>query len=154
MEMRMIEQSSQDRAQLEITTGLFRILLIEDDYQIALMIEAFCKLHNLEVDHVSNCSDALIKAQEYYYDLVMLDVNLSDGSGIAIIGKLKELLINTDIMTMTGDNPKEIECAVREHGVIYHLIKPFRLEELKLVLLQTMQRKGSYVNPSLNKVTT
>lgn len=139
--MKMANQHIQQMQSMNIGSGFFRILLIEDDSQIATMIELFCKMHDCVVDHVNSCSDALKKAKSDRYDLAMLDVQLSDGSGLTILPELKQQLGTTKIMTMTGHNPKEVEQTVREHGVVYHLIKPFRLEELKMIMLLSMENK-------------
>lgn len=123
-----------------------RILLVEDDQQVATMIESLCNMHKFHADHVSNCKDALMRSKVEKYDLVMLDVNLSDGSGLHIIPEIRNHQHNVDIMTMTGDNPLEVESAARKHGVIYHLIKPFRIKELMSVLLLFQERKGKLLN--------
>ena len=60
---------------------MYRLLLVEDDESLALAIEFTLKDENYDVVRASNFKEGLRLSFESDFDLILLDVNLPDGSG-------------------------------------------------------------------------
>ncbi len=88
-----------------------------------------------------SCEEALQKISEIDFDLVLLDVNLSDGDGVEFITKIRKISADSNIVVMTGDSSREMELRAREKGIMYYLIKPFEMKELKSIINHLFIRK-------------
>ncbi len=121
----------------------FRILLVEDDLKVARMMLSIMEHFNVHADHVSNNKKATHLASQQEYDLAIVDIHLGRDSGLELIDNLKKGHPNFEFITMTGDNPKSVETRVREFGVLYHLVKPFSINELTSVLRHTINRSSN-----------
>ena len=119
---------------------VFKILLIEDDSQFALMMLSIISSMHLSADHAVDTIAAITFAGKQNYDLAMLDIQIGDENGLDLIKTLRKHQPDLDIITMTGDNRKTVESTVRELGVLYHLIKPFSINELTALLRHSVDR--------------
>ena len=68
------------------------------------------------------------------FDLVLRDIFLPDINGVELIQKLKEVWPKIRIITMTGHNSRELEMEVRKQGIIYYMIKPVNIQNLKEIV--------------------
>ena len=75
------------------------ILLVEDDRSTAYLIEHILVSANFAVDVVSTASAALRRLTEHQYRLVISDLRLPDGDGIAVADRAAELGMKTAILT-------------------------------------------------------
>ncbi len=71
-----------------------KILIVEDDLDIASLEKDYLEIENFSVDIVNSGNDALKKLQEELYNLIILDVMLPDKSGYELC---KEIRIDSDI---------------------------------------------------------
>ncbi len=85
--------------------------------------------------------DALRRTRRRNYDLVIMDVFLPDMRGDELIRQIKELRPEAAIVAMTDNNSRELELTVRKEGVIYYMVRPFRLTIFKHILDHTMRKK-------------
>ena len=109
------------------------ILLVEDEDSVAGLIVEVIKLWGHQVQRSATGSDALEKVQQTDVDLILLDISLPDIQGHELIPFFKESQPGAGIVTMTGNNSRELEATVRKQGVAYYMIKPFELKVLKEV---------------------
>ena len=125
----------------------FRVLVIDDDKYIAKMIRLVLDELGIESDHVSDSNTAIRLAKQQNYTLTILDVHLGTEDGFELIHILKEFQPQLNFITMTGDNPRSVELRVRELKVLYHLVKPFAINELTSILEHFNKRHCGYLNP-------
>ncbi|MGB3211364.1 MAG: response regulator [Desulforhopalus sp.] len=115
-------------------TSALKILLVEDDDLISqLMVQVF-ELNKFDADYAADSSTALRLAEQNFYNLAILDINLGNENGFDLIARLKQHLPDMEVITMTGDDPQSIEAKIRDMDVLYHLAKPFTIQELISVL--------------------
>jgi two-component system cell cycle response regulator len=81
----------------------FRILLVEDNPGDARLVQEMLKESPQEIrlKHVIQLSDLKSLSSEDY-DLILLDLNLPDSSGLNTVLNAQELLPNVPIVVMTG----------------------------------------------------
>ena len=119
-----------------------RVLVVEDEGRLVAMLLRVIGRIGCVPEAAVRCKEALIKAKNRTYDLILLDHYLSDGSGFDLLAQIKKLQPAAEIVTMTGENSKEIELQCRNQRVIYHLIKPFDFNELISLISHAAQRKS------------
>ena len=110
---------------------MLNILIVEDDQTVATVLKLSLESMGCSAENVYSCQGALDKVQESSYDLAFLDINLPDGDGVDLVGPLKEAIPDLQIVAMTGDCTRENETKAREQRIIYFLVKPFELAELR-----------------------
>ena len=117
------------------------ILLVEDEVSVASVIEQEIETLGHSVDAAYNGKDAMEKVRKKRFDLMMLDIYLPDCRGHELIPKFKEARPDMEIVTMTGYNTKELELEVRQQGILYYMVKPFTIKEMKEILDHISKRR-------------
>jgi two-component system, OmpR family, response regulator MprA len=104
-------------------------LVIEDDPRVAASVERALRAHGYAVSLASDAASgmAAIRAEP---DLVVLDVNLPDGSGFDVCRRARRDGISTPILMLTARAAVEDRVEGLDAGADDYLVKPFALAEL------------------------
>ncbi len=107
-----------------------RVLLIEDDSATAQSIELMLKSEGFNVYTTDLGEEGIDLGKIYDYDLILLDLNLPDMSGLDVLRQLRVAKINTPIMILSGT--AEIDTKVKSFGggADDYMTKPFHKDEL------------------------
>jgi two-component system cell cycle response regulator CtrA len=107
-----------------------RVLLIEDDSATAQSIELMLKSEGFNVYTTDLGEEGVDLGKIYDYDLILLDLNLPDMSGLDVLHRLRVAKINTPIMILSGT--AEIDTKVKSFGggADDYMTKPFHKDEL------------------------
>jgi DNA-binding response OmpR family regulator len=124
-----------------------RILLVDDDPRFASLVEQHLRGHGYEVtlaDSVASAAESLDTAVAVgaVPDIVLLDINLPDDAGWALLGTAGYPAAGAPpvvVITATEISPRRL----REHGVAGCLTKPFAME----TLVQTIDRLTTVEEP-------
>ncbi len=119
------------------------ILIIDDDPEIRTILAK----HLNDMDHmpmvVETLSDGLETVKSVSIDLVFLDVNLPDGSGLDAVETIKAAPSKPEVIIITGEgNEKGAEMAF-SHGVWDYILKPFSSHEIKLQVQRSLAFRES-----------
>jgi diguanylate cyclase (GGDEF)-like protein/PAS domain S-box-containing protein len=111
----------------------FSILLIEDDSLEAGLIRdeiASFPRTSAHVDHVQRLAAGIGRLGEVRYDVVLLDLNLPDGSGIESLHKVKGVAPNVPVVILTNMEDQEAAVAMVAEGAQDYVIKRHITSEL------------------------
>jgi DNA-binding response OmpR family regulator len=108
---------------------VIRILVIEDEGDICLLLELLLTGRNKVIDHVHTLMDAKDFIEREQPTLVLLDNRLPDGLGIDFIGFLKRVYPRIKIIMITGVDGIAEE-AVLATGADRFISKPFTQSQL------------------------
>jgi FixJ family two-component response regulator len=105
-------------------------LVVDDDPGVLKGIQRLLRQHDYESILFSSA-----QAFEHHTDFervvcVILDINLNDGSGIALRYGLKAAGSNVPVIYMTGNEDPAVRKAALDSGCIAFLTKPFSVQEL------------------------
>lgn len=107
-----------------------RILVVEDDKVLGEAITQRVR----RIGHGVDLAQAGAAAQQfidmYDYDLMILDLNLPDTTGDAVLGSLRKRQINTPVMILTARDQVEDRIALLDLGADDYMTKPFDFGEL------------------------
>ena len=106
-----------------------KILVIEDEGDMCLLLNLLLDGKEMEVDHVPTLSKAKEFLQKDQPSLILLDNRLPDGFGVDFISYLKKNYPAIKIIMITGID-LEAEDAALEIGADNFLAKPFTKAEL------------------------
>ena len=128
-----------------------RILLLEDEPEMASALKAALERRQVIVDHVSTLADAEAVAELWPYDVVVLDRRLPDGEGLDLIPKLRSLGVAAPILMLTALGSINDRVAGLDAGADDYLSKPFAVEEL-MARLRALARRPVSLKAEQTKV--
>jgi DNA-binding response OmpR family regulator len=108
-----------------------RILLVEDEQNLARALKLNLSLEGYEVAHAATARDAgRLMVDPTGFDAILLDVQLPDVDGFTFCERLREAGDYTPVLMLTARNAPEDRVAGLEAGADDYLPKPFELAEL------------------------
>lgn len=132
-------------------TDKTRILIVEDDHDLAEMLDAYFRVQNYEVMTAAWGGDALRLAREHTFSLIMLDIRLPDISGYDICRELRRDRRTQDvpILFLTEKRDRVDKLQGLELGVVDYVTKPFDIQELRLRVRNAINRatQQTTINP-------
>jgi DNA-binding response OmpR family regulator len=121
-----------------------RILIVEDDMPVAMMIAYLLTRAQCEVAFAHTAKKGMQMAEGGDFDLITLDVDLPDGNGFNFCSRLKENshLRDTPIIFVSGRSSLEDQQHGLDVGAIDYITKPFETLEFAPRIL-------SHIKPTL-----
>jgi DNA-binding NtrC family response regulator len=111
-----------------------RLLIVDDEVKFLESIAKRLELRGLDVATASNGVDAIQKAREGTFDLVLLDLKMPgmDGRQVMEVLKKEHKFVEVIILTGHGSVDSAVECT--RLGAFDYLPKPYEMENLLKVL--------------------
>lgn len=124
-----------------------KLLLAEDELDLAEALTVFFEKNHFTVDAVHNGFDAYEYAVTGGYDGIVLDVMMPKLNGIQVLEKLRSEGMSTPIMMLTAKGQTEDRITGFNAGADDYLPKPFDPDEL-LSRVRAMLRRGQTYRPA------
>jgi len=105
-----------------------KILIVEDEGEMCLVLNILLSDENIELDHVKNLSAAEEYLSNQVPSLIILDNKLPDGYGVDYIAYVKKKYPSIKIIMITGFDASAKDVAM-ENGADLFLEKPFTKQE-------------------------
>jgi DNA-binding response OmpR family regulator len=120
-----------------------RILLVEDEFDVARSICEYLENHGHEVEWAPDGLAGMESAARQVFDMIIIDISLPRMSGIALCRRLRELDCNsTPMLILTARDDLACKLEAFEAGADDYVVKPFALEEL-LVRMNALARRSN-----------
>jgi len=126
-----------------------KILIIEDEYNLADAISSMLKSKKYSVSIVTDGELGLEEALTDIYDLIILDVMLPHKNGFEILKELKEENINSKIIMLTAKSTIDDKMTGFDNGADDYLTKPFHMEELLARVNVQLRKNNKRISDSL-----
>ncbi len=117
-----------------------RVLVVEDDHEIAQVLQRSLRLEGYEVRVASDGQAALETATDYVPDLVVLDLGLPKIDGMEVARRLREV-DDVPILILTARDAVESRVEGLDTGADDYLVKPFERQELLARLRALLRRR-------------
>ena len=128
-----------------------KILVVEDDLDVAEMLNAYFRVQGYEVFTVNWGEDGVRSCQTVHPDLVILDIRLPDIDGYEVARRLRSDRRTADvpIIFLTEKRERSDKLQGLEIGADDYITKPFDIQELRLRVRNALKRisQGSLTNP-------
>jgi DNA-binding NtrC family response regulator len=108
-----------------------RLLIIEDDAALGQMLALHFEDEGFEVRLVERCAAALEAVAADDFDLALLDQQLPDGMGSALLPRLLKAAPELAVIMMTGQHDLELAIEAIQHGAADFVHKPVRTDDLQ-----------------------
>lgn len=117
-----------------------RLLLIEDDVELATGTAAYLRQHGFAVDLCHDGIEAEFLGREDCYDGVVLDLGLPGKSGLDVLQAWRQAGLETPVLILTARDSWTERVTGLRAGADDYLGKPFHLEELDARLQALLRR--------------
>ena len=128
-----------------------KILIVEDDLDVAEMLNAYFRVQGYEVFTVNWGEDGVRSCQTVHPDLVILDIRLPDIDGYEVARRLRgdRRTAEVPIIFLTEKRDRTDRLQGLELGADDYITKPFDVQELRLRVRNALKRmsQGSLTNP-------
>lgn len=106
-------------------------LVVEDTLDVAeAIVDRFVSAGHA-CDHAATCADAWHFATLSAYDLIVLDINLPDGSGADLLRRLRLERNAAPVLVLTARLSLDDKISALDEGADDYMVKPFSLSELE-----------------------
>ncbi|MGL5133793.1 MAG: response regulator transcription factor [Planktothrix sp.] len=119
-----------------------KILVVDDDPAIRTLISRYLSQENYQIEVAADGKTALKVFEQFNPDLVILDLNLPDTTGLALC---REMQIQTHVLILMLTSEQDPKLGLKE-GADDFVTKPFDLEELSLRIKAILKRRISLSN--------
>ena len=117
-----------------------RLLLAEDEKELAKALAVILKHNNYSVDAVHNGEDALAYLQSGNYDGAILDIMMPKLDGLSVLKKIRDEGNCIPVLILTAKSEIDDRVAGLDAGADDYLTKPFAMKEL-LARVRAMLRR-------------
>src|SRR5262245_36196001 len=117
-----------------------RILMVEDELDMASALSDAISKHGVVIDHVLSLADAREAISVNVYDAILLDRQLPDGEGLKWIPEIRGKGIDWPVIVLTAHNDHDGRIKGLDLGADDYMGKPFVVEELMARLRAVLRR--------------
>ena len=111
-----------------------KILIIEDEGDISLILNLMLKKEAIDIEHVTTLSTATTYLTQHNPDIVIIDNQLPDGLGIDYIKEIKSTYPLIKIIMITGNTAITDKDTALQNGADVFLAKPFTKEQIQAAI--------------------
>jgi DNA-binding response OmpR family regulator len=124
----------------ERRSGFVRILLVEDEPEMAAALCAALSRYDMVIDHVLTLGEAKAAVAARVHTAVLLDRRLPDGDGLSLIPTLRAKGLGMPVIVLTARGELSDRIDGLDTGADDYLAKPFAVEELLARLRAVLRR--------------
>jgi two-component system OmpR family response regulator len=124
-----------------------RILVVEDEAEIAAIVRAKLQQHGFTVDIVANLGEAEAAIACANYKLIILDRRLPDGDGLNLVPRIRQMQADTPVIILTALDSVSAKVAGLNSGADDYVSKPFDSDELLARIRAILRRPSNSGSP-------
>ncbi len=118
-----------------------RILVVDDEKSMREFLAIMLKKEGYDVVLADGGESALDVLRREQVDLVVTDVRMPKTDGLAVLKAAKDLSPNTVVLVITAFASTETAVEAMKLGAYDYITKPFKLDEIKLIVANALERK-------------
>jgi two-component system, NtrC family, response regulator AtoC len=118
-----------------------KILLADDDPVLRRLLPFQLSSDEFETSTVENGKEALTILREQEFDVVLLDVNLPDISGLEILKKIRQSDDSPEVIMLTADSTLKTGIEAMRRGAYEYLTKPAAGEQIEIIVRKAEEKR-------------
>ena len=128
-----------------------RLLLVEDDPELAAILESGFREQGMNIARAGSLPEARQAASLHPFDVIILDVMLPGGSGLDLCHELRQRDVTTPILMLTARDAVDDRVTGLEVGADDYVTKPFAFREL-VARVRALARRPPAITPSVIRI--
>lgn len=128
-----------------------KILIIEDDMDMSLLLKRFLTKNGYEVETVANGKNGIASFASNQTDLVLCDYRLGDMEGVEVLKKIKDIEPTVPFIIMTGYSDIRTAVNVMKMGAFDYLTKPLLPDETLQIIKRAFTNRNQFANIIVDK---
>lgn len=116
-----------------------KIFVVDDDAVAGDLLAEALKKEGYDVEAFLNGAEAIERGRQAQVDLVLTDIRMGTVDGLAVLREFKKFSPDTSIVLLTSFGSLEGAIEAIKQGAYDYLAKPFRKEEIKLVVQRSLE---------------
>ena len=126
---------------MEASDRPVRVLVVEDDQEIAQVLQRSLRMEGYDVKVTDDGARALDETQAFLPDLIVLDLGLPGMDGIEVARRLRRDEDDTPILMLTARDALDSRVQGLDVGADDYLVKPFERQELLARMRALLRRR-------------
>ena len=118
-----------------------KILVVDDEKSMCDFMEIMLSKEGYEVETTVSGSEAIQRTSSSKYDLIIADLMMPEMSGLDLLKKIKKGRPNQDMIVMTAFASVDTAIEAMREGALDYITKPFKVDEIKLVIEKSVSRQ-------------
>ena len=123
-----------------------KILIIDDDMDMCLLLERFFKRNQFEVKLTHSGKKGLEELERNPPDAILCDFRLGDTDGKELLIRIKQINPEVPVIIITGYSEIKMAVDVMKHGAFDYVTKPLFPEEILITIKSAIALSGSNAN--------
>jgi two-component system response regulator PilR (NtrC family) len=117
------------------------VLVVDDERSMREFLAIFLSRAGYTVDAAASGAEARRAMAAKEHDLVITDLQMPDASGLDVLAECKSLHPETQVIVVTAYATAETAIAAMKAGAYDYLVKPFKLDEVGLIVERAFERR-------------
>ncbi|MCG9730993.1 sigma-54 dependent transcriptional regulator [Shewanella sp. Isolate13] len=122
-------------------TSSFTTLLVEDSMSLGALYTEYLRTEGARVTHVNHGGDALNELKRWQPDLLVLDIQLPDMSGMDILETVQADYPDVTVIMITAHGSIDIAVDAMRSGAFDFLVKPFDAKRLSITVRNALKQR-------------
>ncbi len=119
-----------------------KILVVDDEKSMRDFLSIMLNKEGYEASTAGNGEDALRAVQAEIFDLVITDVKMPRMDGLEVLKMVKDVSPETVVLMITAFATTETAVEAMKLGAYDYITKPFKVEEIKLVIRKALEKRS------------
>ena len=128
-----------------------KILIVDDEVSMREFLEIMLSKEGYKVSSSGSGKEALRMLNDTIYDLIVSDVQMPGMNGIELLRNVKEVCPDTTVIMITAYASTESGVEAMKAGAYDYITKPFKVDEIKLIIKNALEKKRLEVENLLLK---
>ena len=118
-----------------------RILVVDDERSMQEFLEIFLRGEGYAVSTAGDVASGRAMLENDDFDVVISDIQMPGGSGLDLLHAARDASPDTMVIMITAYASTETAIAAMKEGAYDYLTKPFRVDEIRLVVEKALEKK-------------
>lgn len=119
-----------------------KILVADDEQSMREFLDIMLKKEEYKVSLASNGEEVVKLIDNDLFDLVLLDIRMPKLDGISALKKIKAIAPETIVIMITAYASADSAIKAMKEGAYDYITKPFKIEEIKLIIKNALEKKN------------
>ncbi len=119
-----------------------RILVADDEQSMREFLDIMLKKEGYKVSLACNGEEVGKLVENDLFDLVLLDIRMPKMDGISTLRKIKASTPETVVIMITAYASADTAIKAMKEGAYDYITKPFKVEEIKLIIKNALEKKN------------